>query len=308
MTNTAGCASSVRFTWSRCWIDVVPVMVQNLVLESLDNTGKVDVLGREVVGVRADLALLTHIREFQAEYDTAGAPQVRGFRLEGYGVFFDVDVPGGVRFAGECASANDGGLGRDTVNGGAGKDTLSNGEAGEGRTARGQFVAPGVEEPGAESLQEPGAAVGVGTAADAQDDLSASGVERCAIPLPGAAGLHLTVSNRRTTAFTAVRAPAGPRRWWGRGPEAGRQARARVVSRAPSTRPVLPVTRSSTSPWTGRRSSRRVWSTRRTGSRSARWLSRCRTRMPSLPFLPNSGQYAVTGAERVDQRRLPRAG
>jgi cholesterol transport system auxiliary component len=59
------------------WIDVVPVMVQNLLLESLDNTGKVDVLGREVVGVRADFALLTHVREFQAEYDTAGAPLVR---------------------------------------------------------------------------------------------------------------------------------------------------------------------------------------------------------------------------------------
>jgi cholesterol transport system auxiliary component len=59
------------------WIDVVPVMVQNLLLESLDNTGKIDVLGREVVGVRADLALLTHVREFQAEYDSAGAPQVR---------------------------------------------------------------------------------------------------------------------------------------------------------------------------------------------------------------------------------------
>jgi cholesterol transport system auxiliary component len=60
------------------WIDVVPVMVQNLILESLDNTGKIDVLGREVVGVRADLALLTHVREFQAEYDgSGGAPQVR---------------------------------------------------------------------------------------------------------------------------------------------------------------------------------------------------------------------------------------
>ena len=59
------------------WIDVVPVMVQNLILESLDNTGKIDVLGREVVGVRADLALLTHVREFQAEYDAAGAPLVR---------------------------------------------------------------------------------------------------------------------------------------------------------------------------------------------------------------------------------------
>ena len=59
------------------WIDVVPVMVQNLVLESLDNTGRIDVIGREVVGVRADLALLTHVREFQAEYDSAGAPLMR---------------------------------------------------------------------------------------------------------------------------------------------------------------------------------------------------------------------------------------
>ena len=59
------------------WVDVVPVMIQNLLLESLDNTGRIDVLGREVVGVRADLALLTHVREFQAEYDTAGAPLVR---------------------------------------------------------------------------------------------------------------------------------------------------------------------------------------------------------------------------------------
>jgi cholesterol transport system auxiliary component len=59
------------------WIDVVPVMVQNLVLESLDNTGRIDVLGREVVGVRADLALLLHVREFQAEYEGAGPPDVR---------------------------------------------------------------------------------------------------------------------------------------------------------------------------------------------------------------------------------------
>jgi cholesterol transport system auxiliary component len=59
------------------WIDVVPVMVQNLLLESLDNAGRIDVLGREVVGVRADYALLTHVREFQAEYDDQGAPKVR---------------------------------------------------------------------------------------------------------------------------------------------------------------------------------------------------------------------------------------
>jgi cholesterol transport system auxiliary component len=59
------------------WIDVVPIMVQNLVLESFDNTGRIDVLGQEVVGVRADLALLLHVREFQAEYEGAGPPEVR---------------------------------------------------------------------------------------------------------------------------------------------------------------------------------------------------------------------------------------
>jgi cholesterol transport system auxiliary component len=59
------------------WVDVLPVMVQTLLLESLDNSGSIDVLGREVVGVRANYALLTHIREFQAEYEGEGPPQVR---------------------------------------------------------------------------------------------------------------------------------------------------------------------------------------------------------------------------------------
>ena len=59
------------------WIDVVPVMVQNLLIESFDNAAKIDVLDRGVVGVRTEYALLTHIREFQAEYDAAGTPKIR---------------------------------------------------------------------------------------------------------------------------------------------------------------------------------------------------------------------------------------
>jgi cholesterol transport system auxiliary component len=59
------------------WIDGVPVMVQNLLLESLDNAASLDVIGRGVVGVRAEYALLTHIREFQAEYGETGPPRVR---------------------------------------------------------------------------------------------------------------------------------------------------------------------------------------------------------------------------------------
>lgn len=59
------------------WIDVVPVMVQNLLLESFDNAGYIDVLGRGAVAVGADYALLTHVREFQAEYQGSSAPVVR---------------------------------------------------------------------------------------------------------------------------------------------------------------------------------------------------------------------------------------
>lgn len=64
------------------WIDVVPVMVQNLLVESLDNTQKIDVIGREVAGVRAGYALLTHIREFQAEYDGSPAPPEIRVRIQ----------------------------------------------------------------------------------------------------------------------------------------------------------------------------------------------------------------------------------
>lgn len=59
------------------WVDVVPVMVQNFLIESFDNTDRIDVIGREVVGLRADYALLPHIREFQAEYASPGPPTVR---------------------------------------------------------------------------------------------------------------------------------------------------------------------------------------------------------------------------------------
>ncbi len=70
-------ATTLEYYARANWIDVVPVMVQNLLVELFDNAGKIDVLGRGVVGVRAEYALLTHIREFQAEYDGAGVPKIR---------------------------------------------------------------------------------------------------------------------------------------------------------------------------------------------------------------------------------------
>lgn len=60
------------------WVDVVPVMAQTLLLESFDNSERIDILGRGTYGLRADYGLLVNIREFQAEYgDDDTPPEVR---------------------------------------------------------------------------------------------------------------------------------------------------------------------------------------------------------------------------------------
>lgn len=56
------------------WVDVVPVMTQTLLLESFDNSKKIDILGRGAYGLRADYGLVVNIREFQAEYQSDEAP------------------------------------------------------------------------------------------------------------------------------------------------------------------------------------------------------------------------------------------
>jgi cholesterol transport system auxiliary component len=56
------------------WTERVPNLVQTLLLESFENTGKIVSVAREGSDLRADFALKTEIREFQAEYREANAP------------------------------------------------------------------------------------------------------------------------------------------------------------------------------------------------------------------------------------------
>jgi len=51
------------------FVEVVPIMVQSLVRESVDATGALDVLGPDATGLRPDYVLRLHIQDFQAEYD-----------------------------------------------------------------------------------------------------------------------------------------------------------------------------------------------------------------------------------------------
>ncbi len=56
------------------WTERAPVMVQTLLIESFENTGKIVAVARKATDLRADYVLKTDLREFQAEYDGTGPP------------------------------------------------------------------------------------------------------------------------------------------------------------------------------------------------------------------------------------------
>ncbi len=64
------------------WIEVLPLMVQNLLIESFESTGSVEALGTATPGGRAEWALRVYIREFQAEYDDPDAAPLVRARLQ----------------------------------------------------------------------------------------------------------------------------------------------------------------------------------------------------------------------------------
>jgi cholesterol transport system auxiliary component len=51
------------------WTDFAPRMVQALIVESFENSGRIVSVGREQIGLRSDFLLKTELREFQAEYE-----------------------------------------------------------------------------------------------------------------------------------------------------------------------------------------------------------------------------------------------
>ncbi len=57
------------------WADRAPIMIQTLMIESFENSGKIVSVGRESVGLRADFVLKIELRELQAVYDNGGLPQ-----------------------------------------------------------------------------------------------------------------------------------------------------------------------------------------------------------------------------------------
>lgn len=72
----------LRYFFKANWTDYAPKMVQALVIESFENSGRIVSVGREQIGLHSDFVLKTELREFQAEYDS---PLPDGAKLLGPG-------------------------------------------------------------------------------------------------------------------------------------------------------------------------------------------------------------------------------
>jgi len=74
--------TTLQYYAGATWIEVLPVMVQNLLIESFESTGSVEPFVTVATGEDAAWALRVHIREFQAEYEALDEPPLIRARLQ----------------------------------------------------------------------------------------------------------------------------------------------------------------------------------------------------------------------------------
>lgn len=70
-------ALEVKYFGGSRWADRAPRMVQQLLIQSFENTKKIVSVGRQSIGLRSDFVLKTELREFQAEKAEDGSTVVR---------------------------------------------------------------------------------------------------------------------------------------------------------------------------------------------------------------------------------------
>lgn len=72
-------AMELEYYSRAAWTDAAPKLIQTLLIESFENSGKILAVGRQAIGLRSDFLLNTELREFQAEYfDEDGKPMASG--------------------------------------------------------------------------------------------------------------------------------------------------------------------------------------------------------------------------------------
>lgn len=68
--------TSIDYFANAEWTDRATGMVQTVLIESLENSGRVAAVGRDAAALQPDYAVQSEIRHFEAVYGAAAAPQV----------------------------------------------------------------------------------------------------------------------------------------------------------------------------------------------------------------------------------------
>lgn len=66
-------AIEIRYFANARWVDRAPRMVQNLLVQSFESTGRIVSVGRQAIGLRSDYNIVSDLRLFQASYVQGGA-------------------------------------------------------------------------------------------------------------------------------------------------------------------------------------------------------------------------------------------
>ncbi len=70
-------ATTMDYFANAAWTDPVPLMVQRLLLQSFETSGRIVSVDRDTAGLESDYLLETEIRDFAAHYDSPqGPPQI----------------------------------------------------------------------------------------------------------------------------------------------------------------------------------------------------------------------------------------
>ena len=67
-------ANTIDYYAEAAWTDWAPLMIQSLLVQSFENSGRITAIGRESLALRANYVLRPELRHFEAEYHDAPAP------------------------------------------------------------------------------------------------------------------------------------------------------------------------------------------------------------------------------------------
>jgi cholesterol transport system auxiliary component len=68
-------ATTVDYFADAAWTDRAPLMVQSLIVQSFENSGRITAIGRESLALKGDYVLRPELRHFEADYAGGAVPR-----------------------------------------------------------------------------------------------------------------------------------------------------------------------------------------------------------------------------------------